>query len=1656
MALSKLFETRRRNRLFGKAVPIALAVMLAAGSVPAPPAADALSAATGTPGGVDASALRLWLKADADNVALAGGQVTAWQDSSVHGHRFVNDGSLPAIASRNKPMYEAAHPELNHQPALKFVRSGAGSILQDADGIFEDGEEIGHASVYTVTGGLASIDNSMIFSHSLAGGAFSAHLPHKSGSTSASLGSVLWDSGKKSDGTGYQRLSAGDQVFLNQYNVWGLHHDAAPADAGAYQSATRDGLVIGQSNTPILPFVGQAGGAMSLGSAVSGGSGYNGYMSEMIVFTEALTDVQKRQVDSYLAIKYGLALPEGSYLSAGPAPVPVWDAEAHAAYSRNVAGIGRDAAGALDQRQSRSSLGGADSAQALIGTPGGAELADGQYLLWGDDGNTGPSLSYGSGYTRMSRTWKAQNTGGIGPVQIAIPRGAIPLGGLLLTSDDADFSHAAEYPLTEAVIRGETYYAAEAALADGSYFTFAEQQPRLQLSDLTLWDGTEVIALNMPYDANTTDGYEAVVPQTTESVRLKAQSATQDAVIDIYIRHYDKERTLLPGGDDIPLATGVNELSIELKNEGDDTIRNTYNLDIIRRLPVDESGKLELPAGSVTASSSQPGTGYVPANVVDGVWGEDAAGMESRWSASGQGQWLQFDLGEPLSVTYLKLAFLNARDRLSSYEIRASNDPSFEESIVALPRRSSRALQAEDSVLQPYVLDNPGPARYWRLIGYGNSASGSSGSWNSLMEAQLYVGEAPVVHEPEEPNGPPAAGDVDEDDLPPPVPTTVRVSSAEQLQQAIDDAVPGTVIEVQSGTYEQDGPFVVLNKTGSAAYPIRITAAEQDEAVIAGNSYFHIENSAYVEVSGFSFRGGIGTPEGNETLVQRGLEHRSRTGVHPGVQLQSSSHVSIVRNSFALNETGQPYSFTAPLVGTVTCLVDVPGSCRIGALDSAGGDAYEGPTPYEDTSLLTSNGTHRHYIRVEGESSHNRLAYNDIGPKKGFGAVVIYDGAGHTGQNISQYDVIEYNRFHGIGPRVTNGLEAIRLGLSSLSLSSGFVTIQYNLFEGVNGEDEIISVKSSDNIIRYNTIRGSYGGIVARHGHRNSFYGNFFFGDGVTPGLSGFRIYGNDHKIYNNYMEGLTDRIIRLDGGTHDAGPDGSANPTVRWGAPEQTAELNSLPPEARTELLRGHWRPYNVQIFNNTIVNVGNNTPAISLGGRTYQPVGTKVYNNLIFSNAGTIFSETSPVQSAPAHERPVYAGNLIEGTAVPTNNLAIAGGFEKTELKLVRSADRLVRLSAFSPAIDAAKAPYVATEDMDGQFRFGGFDVGADEYSPGAQVARLPLTAADVGPNAGPRPPAPEGEPGLRKLELRAGSAELPIGFREETPHYAVTLPSGAASVTVVPTALSDGTVIEVSVDGYRRQTVESGQASEALPIDADGSYILVEARMPSGKQKTYSIEAKRHSPGGGYVPAPSPPSPPPPVEPSPPPTPAPVPRPTEQPEFSDTGRHWGRNPIAEAARRGFAAGYPDGSFRPDEPVTRLQFALMLTRAKKLGSAEPTALFADSNDIPSWAAGPIAAAVQAGILQGYEDGTLRPNERVNRAEMIVMLLRAYPPPGNESAAQPPFEDGTDIPDWAESAVASACAMGIIEGRGDGRLEPAASATRAEAAALLIRMLDR
>ncbi|CAH0120684.1 3',5'-cyclic adenosine monophosphate phosphodiesterase CpdA [Paenibacillus sp. CECT 9249] len=175
---------------------------------------------------------------------------------------------------------------------------------------------------------------------------------------------------------------------------------------------------------------------------------------------------------------------------------------------------------------------------------------------------------------------------------------------------------------------------------------------------------------------------------------------------------------------------------------------------------------------------------------------------------------------------------------------------------------------------------------------------------------------------------------------------------------------------------------------------------------------------------------------------------------------------------------------------------------------------------------------------------------------------------------------------------------------------------------------------------------------------------------------------------------------------------------------------------------------------------------------------------------------------------------------------------------------------------------------------------------------------------------------------------------------------------------------------------------------------------------------------------------------------------------PALKDTEGHWAKAAIDQGVAAGFVNGYGDGTFRPNRQVTRAEFVTMLGRALNLDAGGTPLTFTDTSNIPSWAKDAVAQAVEAGIISGYKDGTFGPHKPLNRAELAAMIVRA----GGirpDSAAKLAFTDAKDIPAWARPYIAAAVDAGLVGGVGNNRFAPRQVATRAEAVTLVIRLLE-
>lgn len=176
---------------------------------------------------------------------------------------------------------------------------------------------------------------------------------------------------------------------------------------------------------------------------------------------------------------------------------------------------------------------------------------------------------------------------------------------------------------------------------------------------------------------------------------------------------------------------------------------------------------------------------------------------------------------------------------------------------------------------------------------------------------------------------------------------------------------------------------------------------------------------------------------------------------------------------------------------------------------------------------------------------------------------------------------------------------------------------------------------------------------------------------------------------------------------------------------------------------------------------------------------------------------------------------------------------------------------------------------------------------------------------------------------------------------------------------------------------------------------------------------------------------------------------------PRFPDLAGHWARDDVEVLAARRVVRGDAAGRFAPDRPVTRAEFAALLVRALGIpGSGR--AAFADVS-ASAWYGGAVAAAAAAGVVRG-DGARFRPEDPVTRQEAALMLARARDVGGAAPAGGvlSRFRDAGRVAPWAAAGVAAAVREGLMNGRGPGEFAPLARTTRAEAAALLKRLLSR
>ncbi|MCS7460764.1 S-layer homology domain-containing protein [Paenibacillus doosanensis] len=229
------------------------------------------------------------------------------------------------------------------------------------------------------------------------------------------------------------------------------------------------------------------------------------------------------------------------------------------------------------------------------------------------------------------------------------------------------------------------------------------------------------------------------------------------------------------------------------------------------------------------------------------------------------------------------------------------------------------------------------------------------------------------------------------------------------------------------------------------------------------------------------------------------------------------------------------------------------------------------------------------------------------------------------------------------------------------------------------------------------------------------------------------------------------------------------------------------------------------------------------------------------------------------------------------------------------------------------------------------------------------------------------------------------------------------------------------------WQEQTISDGIQIE---LEEGENIIPITVQAEDGSRRTYTLVIEK------VVPEPQEPKP-------------------SAASLIDIEGHWAENDINRAAANGIVNGYPDGAFKPNNPVTRAEFTVMLAGALKLKGEVSSLTFTDNDQIGRWAITAVEQVVQAGIVNGYEDGSFRPNDYISRAEMAAMIARALKKEINANAFTD-FADDEAIPQWAKGAIKATRTLGIVDGRGSNQFAPNETATRGEATVMLLRMLKQ
>lgn len=254
----------------------------------------------------------------------------------------------------------------------------------------------------------------------------------------------------------------------------------------------------------------------------------------------------------------------------------------------------------------------------------------------------------------------------------------------------------------------------------------------------------------------------------------------------------------------------------------------------------------------------------------------------------------------------------------------------------------------------------------------------------------------------------------------------------------------------------------------------------------------------------------------------------------------------------------------------------------------------------------------------------------------------------------------------------TNGQEIIRIGDSNFSMTDARCIVENNVFEDCNGELEIVSIKSCNNIVRGNLFLGSEGTMTLRHGNGSLVEGNYFDGRNI-PGTGGIRIVGENHVIRNNYFQNLAgekDLVREVTDNQQSTKNDPGAPTGPRPNAFQDESgdsyySAISIMKGVTNTAINGYFRAINVVIEDNVAVDCEHGI-AVDIVNRSNQEqsmINSRISGNKFSSSivAARVFN-TPPIENVQWKNNVFEGGEFVGITAAEAG--AVAGTIERREM--------------------------------------------------------------------------------------------------------------------------------------------------------------------------------------------------------------------------------------------------------------------------------------------------------------------------------------------------------------------------------------------------------